>query len=98
MSFEIPDSPRQTRKNPGFTQSRAAKTWSLPVNTPLCWENRHRNLSTSTLAMLEQLLDEILDMDPPAPRDQHATGLSCSVGRWLPKADDGPSGDAAAGG
>jgi DNA-binding XRE family transcriptional regulator len=98
MSHDLRTRLKEARKKLGLTQERAAKAWQVPLDTLIRWENNRRSPSTFTPAMLNQLLDEILDMDPPARGDQPATGLSFSVGRWLPKADAGPSGDEDAGG
>ena len=79
MSFEIPDHHRQSRQIPGFTQRPTA----------ILRDNRDRNLSHFPLAMLNELLDEILDMGPPGPGDESAIDLSFSMGWMLPEADAG---------
>lgn len=79
MSFEIPDPHRQSRQIPGFTQRPTA----------ILRDNRDRHLSHFPLAMLNELLDEILDMDPPGLGDESDTGFSFNMGWMLPEADAG---------
>lgn len=91
MSQELFSKLKAARRKLDLTQAGAAKAWGVPLGTLVCWENRRRNPCSFTLAMLDRLLDEILEMDLPAPEYQAAARLShgaeqggCKARCWLP--------------
>lgn len=64
MTHPLDNRLKAARKKLQYTQAEAAKAWGVPLNTLICWENKRRRPATFSLAMLNSLLDEILNMPP----------------------------------
>ncbi|RYD30399.1 MAG: XRE family transcriptional regulator [Verrucomicrobiaceae bacterium] len=84
---------KEARRKLNLTQAGAAKTWGVPLNTLICWENNRRNPSAFTRSRLNHLLTSILGPDTSVS----ASGLPIRV-HEVPELDAGIRNDATAGG